>query len=243
MNYEKIYNQIIEKARTENRIKGTSVYYEKHHIVPKCLGGSNKKENLVLLTAREHFICHWLLIRVYIDSNKLAHAFFRMCNLKNALRYKLSNYTPSSRMYQEAKDKWIPYLTKQMTGRIMSEDTKQKLRDINLGLKHPRSDEYKAKLSKATKGKKKVMTPARLVHYENMKGRPTGRTAWNKGISPSLETVNKIKNSLSKKINSMKDLEIVKKCMASRKRNKEEKIKNGTYVPRIPWNKGKKFSN
>jgi hypothetical protein len=50
MNYEKIYNQIIEKARAENRIKGTSVYYEKHYIVPKCLGGSNKKEKIKNVT-------------------------------------------------------------------------------------------------------------------------------------------------------------------------------------------------
>jgi hypothetical protein len=165
MNYEKIYNQIIDKAKNECRVKNKEIYYERHHIIPKCLGGSNKKENLVLLTAREHFICHWLLMRVYTDSNKLAHAFFRMCNLKNALRYKLSNYIPSSRMYQEAKDKWIPYLSKQMSGRVVSEVTKQKLRDINLGKKYIRTDEYKAKLSAASKGKSKTGSLGAILFF------------------------------------------------------------------------------
>ena len=44
---------------------------EVHHIVPKCLGGSNKKENLVELTAREHFICHRLLCEIYPKNKKL----------------------------------------------------------------------------------------------------------------------------------------------------------------------------
>jgi hypothetical protein len=41
-------------------------YTEKHHIIPKSLGGSNKKENLVNLTAREHFVCHRLLMRLAV---------------------------------------------------------------------------------------------------------------------------------------------------------------------------------
>jgi hypothetical protein len=47
MNYEKIYNQLILRSQSENRKKGCSVYFEKHHIFPKCLGGSNDKSNLI----------------------------------------------------------------------------------------------------------------------------------------------------------------------------------------------------
>jgi hypothetical protein len=87
------------------------------------------------------------------------------------------------------------------------------------------------------------MTPARLAHIENMRGRKTGRIPPNKGVPPSQDTIEKIKYSLSKKPNPMKDPAIVQKMVETRKRNKEEKIKNGTYTPRIPWNKGKKVSN
>jgi len=56
MNYQKIYDQIIERAKNR-KLEG---YKEKHHIIPKCLGGPDNKENLVELTAREHFLCHLL---------------------------------------------------------------------------------------------------------------------------------------------------------------------------------------
>ena len=67
MNYEKIYNQIIDRAK----IRVLEGYKEIHHIIPRCVGGTNDKDNLVTLTAREHFICHWLLVRMYPDNNKL----------------------------------------------------------------------------------------------------------------------------------------------------------------------------
>lgn len=60
--YSKIYYSLIKKAQTENRSKKNG-YYESHHIIPKSLGGSNQKVNLVLLSAREHFIAHLLLVR------------------------------------------------------------------------------------------------------------------------------------------------------------------------------------
>lgn len=51
-----MYNQLIKRVKTRI-LEG---YYEKHHIILKCMGGDNSLENLVKLTAREHFLCHWL---------------------------------------------------------------------------------------------------------------------------------------------------------------------------------------
>jgi hypothetical protein len=82
MNYEKIYNQIITRARQENRSKDGVNYYENHHIIPKCLNGLNEESNLVLLTGREHFICHWILTKIHPCSTKLVYAFWAMCNQK-----------------------------------------------------------------------------------------------------------------------------------------------------------------
>ena len=67
MNYRKAYMSIISKAIKENRSKDNNVYYELHHILPKSLFPlwKTKKSNLVLLTAREHFICHKLLTKIY----------------------------------------------------------------------------------------------------------------------------------------------------------------------------------
>lgn len=65
MDYKKNYYDYIDYIKTLNRKLG---YSEKHHIVPKCLGGSDDKFNLVVLTAREHFLAHYLLTKIYPDN-------------------------------------------------------------------------------------------------------------------------------------------------------------------------------
>jgi hypothetical protein len=75
MNYPKIYQQLIERAKNRT-IDG---YCEKHHIVPRCLGGDDSKQNLVRLTAREHFIAHLLLVKIHNGNMKLVKAVAMMC--------------------------------------------------------------------------------------------------------------------------------------------------------------------
>ena len=76
MNYIKIYNSLV--SNKVDRRKGKDVYYESHHIMPKSLGGDNDKSNLVLLTAREHFVAHRLLTKIYPNSWKMKFALFMM---------------------------------------------------------------------------------------------------------------------------------------------------------------------
>jgi len=76
--YTKIYNNLISIAINSNRVKSDKCYYESHHIIPTALGGSNEVKNVVLLTAREHFISHWLLWKMQTsisDKHKMGHAF------------------------------------------------------------------------------------------------------------------------------------------------------------------------
>ena len=67
--YMKIYDSLIEKAINRGE---TVEIFEVHHIVPKCLGVSNDKNNLVNLTIREHIIAHMLLQRMYPDNYGLS---------------------------------------------------------------------------------------------------------------------------------------------------------------------------
>lgn len=94
MNYSKHYQlltssrQSLYTLRTEDKKQG--IYYEKHHIVPRSMGGANNKENLVWLTAREHFVAHWLLWKIH-RNKQMAYAFYSF----SANRYnkrKLTSY-------------------------------------------------------------------------------------------------------------------------------------------------------
>ena len=100
MNYKRIYNNLISNALERNIEDG--VYYEKHHIVPRSLGGTDDASNLVYLTAREHFVAHWLLWKFSEgrDKYKMGHAFFRMC-FHNSDNRKIKL---NSRYYQYARE-------------------------------------------------------------------------------------------------------------------------------------------
>lgn len=75
MNYGQIYDNLMAKAKLRGLDKAAlEGYYEKHHVVPRCLGGSDKDSNLVLLTGREHYIAHLLLTKAYPDVLDLARA-------------------------------------------------------------------------------------------------------------------------------------------------------------------------
>lgn len=93
MNYNKIYNTLCEsrKYRGWKRKAG----YEVHHILPKSLGGSDSKENLVRLTAREHFIAHKLLARMFPDN------YLMVLSLQYFLKHR---DVINSRDYQRIKD-------------------------------------------------------------------------------------------------------------------------------------------
>ena len=81
------YIKIIYYSIEKNRVKGNQEYYENHHIIPKCLGGNNKKDNLVLLTAEEHFNCHYILHKMFPKNTQLFYALHKMLRIgKNQSR-------------------------------------------------------------------------------------------------------------------------------------------------------------
>lgn len=99
------YFNIINKARSQQRFKNSETYYENHHIVPKSLGGDNSKMNLILLTAREHYVVHLLLPKMCCDNlskKKMTYAFINLSTLKNR-----SHKRYSSRLYARHKKIFI----------------------------------------------------------------------------------------------------------------------------------------
>jgi len=62
--YSNIYYSVIKNAKSQNRIKQVGDGYQTHHIIPRCMGGTDDNDNLVVLTYKEHRVCHRLLIEM-----------------------------------------------------------------------------------------------------------------------------------------------------------------------------------
>ena len=71
MQYNLIYTQLVDRGLKRGVIEG---YKEVHHIIPKCMGGSNSIDNLVALTPEEHYLAHLLLLKIYPNNYKLLYA-------------------------------------------------------------------------------------------------------------------------------------------------------------------------
>lgn len=98
--YTNWYNHIVSNA--QSRILSNEIYVERHHIIPRSLGGDNKNLNIVKLTPREHFICHLLLTKMTTGNDlfKMKHALNMLMNAKNIGK---GRYVPTSRIYQYVK--------------------------------------------------------------------------------------------------------------------------------------------
>jgi hypothetical protein len=105
--YTHIYTKIINRAKDRT----LSTYKEKHHIIPTSLGGSNNNNNLVELTAREHFICHLLLTKMTTGNNrnKMISAVFFLTGRGKATGR--ANIIKSSRLYSKLKEEHAKYVS------------------------------------------------------------------------------------------------------------------------------------
>jgi hypothetical protein len=98
--YSNWYYSIIDSARS--RVFPVDTYTETHHIIPKSLGGKNTPDNLVKLTAREHYICHLLLPKMTenLFKKKMSYALWCIVNVKNSNQ---TRYKVTSREYNSIK--------------------------------------------------------------------------------------------------------------------------------------------
>ena len=179
--YTKWYNSIITAAKT--RI--TSEYVERHHILPKSLGGSNEKDNIIKLTAREHFICHWLLPKMTedIDRHKMICALSKM----RCINGKQQRYTTkiTSRVFEMLRKEHASAISIINSGRKHSDETKEKHRKLSTGRVH--SDEAKTKMRKpkTDEAKANMRKPKSAEHVAKV-------ALANKGKQRSDETRSKI---------------------------------------------------
>ena len=127
MNYKRLYENLIQKRQSIP----ADGYTELHHITPRSLGGTDDPENLIALTAREHFIAHYLLSKMYPEDSfewhKMNHAFMMMKNNSgNQDRYF------NSRLYESARKHFRKVMSKAQAGTQNSQYGTRWIHNIDL---------------------------------------------------------------------------------------------------------------
>lgn len=154
-------------------------YTERHHIVPRCLGGTNDPTNIVRLTPEEHYIAHQLLVKIYPGNNKLVYAATFMTvysrdHKGRRINNKLFGWIKRRLSIAQSKphsDERKLNNSKAQLGKKLTEETKAKMSLSRTGVKH--SAEWSTKISEAQIGRKK--TPEQIE-----KNRQAQLTAWAK---------------------------------------------------------------
>lgn len=130
MDYQKIYNNLIDRAR----FRILDCYLERHHIIPKCVGGLDKEDNLVDLLPEEHYLAHQLLAKIYPNNRKLLHAA-RMMTICDGI--------------QQRNNKLYGWIKRKISELGCSDETKLKIGNAN---RNP-SQETRIKMSSYRKNK------------------------------------------------------------------------------------------
>ena len=154
--YSRIYYQLIDRAKSRT----LTTYTEKHHIIPKSLGGSNETGNIVKLTAREHFICHMLLIKMTEGKDRTKMCFALKCVSE------MCGHTTNSRTFERLRMMHSHNVRTYLSGYKHTEKTKENMRKSALTKSKP-TNETRRKMSESHKGKLGTMTGKH--HSENTK--------------------------------------------------------------------------
>lgn len=145
--YTRRYFKIIEKAR----VTSPTGYSEKHHIVPRCFGGTNQKTNLIKLTGRDHFVCHQLLVEMFsvgsVERGKMAFALKMMANSLHKAGYEvtpkeyeqvriLNSIATSDREKQRVKDGIHPFQNEEFHSKRSERSIQQNNKRVQNGTHH-----------------------------------------------------------------------------------------------------------
>ena len=177
------YNEFIQNILdTRGRFNCGEEYHETHHILPRCLGGTNDKDNLIDLFAREHFIAHKLLTLENPHNEKLAYAWWQMCHCTNdEAEYEVTPYE-----YEDARQRVSAFLSESRKGennpfygKRHTQESKNKMSESHSGENHPlfgksMPQETKRKIGEANKGKKRSQESRRNIS-EAHKGKQVGK--------------------------------------------------------------------
>lgn len=141
--YKRVYDALVMRALTRTSLEG---YKERHHVLPKALGGSNKKSNIVLLTAREHYVAHLCLVRCTIGDAR----FKMICAAKQIAKCSKGLHV-NSRIYESLRKEHAKEMSLRRTGMKFSDQHRANLSQSHMGYVMPAAQ--RAKISQSLRGK------------------------------------------------------------------------------------------
>lgn len=161
MDYTRHYNKLIERAP---KIRPTNYFTEGHHVVPRCIGGTDD-DGIAYLTPEEHYIAHLLLVKIYPNEPKLVYAANAMST------YKLNGYRLNNKSYGWLRKKHSRIVKESLTGKPRPPEVIAKISATQKGrlltekqkaarlarIGKPLQEETRRKISEANKGRK--LTP------------------------------------------------------------------------------------
>lgn len=228
--YSLWYTNLIYKAK--NRILPDDVYVEKHHIIPRCITNDHIKENLVKLTAREHYIAHALLWKMKfpgIYGSKMSYAFNTFISMRNR---KGHTYKINSRIYEAFRIDYAKMLSKKMKGtgnhfygkkhseetrRIIGEKSKQKV--FPSGKDHPC---WGKKINVSEEGMKRRIAAIKAFWDDPVKREKQLKVM--EEVNKRPEVIAKRKLATDKLRGVKRDPDIIEKGAAKRRGKKAEEL-------------------
>lgn len=227
MNHFAHYDRLIDRARS----RGLCGYRERHHVVPRCMGGDDAPANLVELTAREHFVAHLFLMMMYPHVNGLVTAVGLMTRkAKNSRRYDwlrrrhaaAVSAMKTGKRRPEFSAEWRARISAANKGRKQSPESIAKSAAARRGMTHKPAT--RERISIAMRGNKRgvgrsVSQETRARHAENQRGKKA-----------SLETRKKLSAAHAGKSMPPRTDDHSSKIWAARRANKND-------VPTVPVGK------
>ena len=157
--YNTWYNNITKNAKNRT----LTGYIERHHIIPRSLGGSDEADNLVNLTAREHFICHWLLIKMYTGESRAKMIYALNGMKRNGQHTDRYETKITSRVYENLKKEFSLVHSATMKGKTawnkgLKEDRPEVLENVKQAAlkRKPQSTESRELQAQKTRGQKRT---------------------------------------------------------------------------------------
>lgn len=210
--YTKCYYSIIDRAKSRELSK--DIYTEKHHIIPRSLGGPNDQINLVKLTAKEHRLAHILLPRMTIDpvhTKSMWYALWMMLRTKNTNQQRKIS---KGSAFNLAKIEVAKNSSQLHKGKTVSKETREKLSKSCQGRPSPNkgiamSAEQKQKMSATIKKNGRIISPETITkilesrqHYRHSEETKQKISANSKGktVKHTVETRQKISDSLKGRV-------------------------------------------